>query len=182
VSSAKLLLRPLEEPDIESLREWRNNQANTSFIRQLPHITSEMQSRWYAGYLADENEMIFTIEALQEPSGLIGSASLYDFEGKRAQFGKIMIGHPGARGRHLGTESTQMVLAIAFERLSLDVVFATVHIQNIAAICAYTKAGFYVKSIQPFSGGDPGTQEFVIEITKERYLALKQFYLAITFL
>ena len=38
-----VIIKPLEEKNIESLRIWRNTKANTKYLNKLPFITKEMQ-------------------------------------------------------------------------------------------------------------------------------------------
>ena len=32
-------IRPLDKSDIEKLREWRNNNEKTKYLRKIPYIT-----------------------------------------------------------------------------------------------------------------------------------------------
>ena len=57
----------------------------------------------------------------------------------------ITIGERDAWGRGLGTETTQLMLAHAFERLALHRVGLTVFSYNTRAIRAYEKAGFRIE-------------------------------------
>lgn len=57
----------------------------------------------------------------------------------------ITIGERDAWGRGLGTETTSLMLAHAFERLALHRVGLTVFSYNLRAIRAYEKAGFRVE-------------------------------------
>jgi len=57
----------------------------------------------------------------------------------------ITIGERDAWGRGLGTETTRLMLAHAFERLALHRVGLTVFSYNLRAIRAYEKAGFRIE-------------------------------------
>lgn len=57
----------------------------------------------------------------------------------------ITIGERDAWGRGLGTETTELMLGHAFERLALHRVGLTVFSYNVRAIRAYEKAGFQVE-------------------------------------
>ena len=46
----EVTIRPLERKDIENLRIWRNDASQTRFLRNIGHITREMQEKWYEGY------------------------------------------------------------------------------------------------------------------------------------
>ena len=40
-----VVLRALNEDDIEYLRTWRNDNNNSKFLRQIPYITKESQKK-----------------------------------------------------------------------------------------------------------------------------------------
>ena len=96
LSQYNITLRPVEETDIESLRCWRNDSANAKYIRALPYITPQMQREWFEAYLKDDDHVMF---AALRAGELIGSVSLYDRYGEEAQFGRLLIGNPTARGK-----------------------------------------------------------------------------------
>jgi|GEM_PF-1631878 len=76
-SCENIIVRPLEIKDIEFLRQWRNDPANTRFLRQIPFITPEMQKSWYERYLDDTSELQFAI-CFKDSGETIGSCALYN--------------------------------------------------------------------------------------------------------
>lgn len=135
-------LLPLSEEHIESLRNWRNNSENTKFLRSIPFITPEMQENWYNSYLLNEDELCFVIYENQALNRVVGSLSLYNFQGKQAEFGKILIGDMEAHGKSVGYHAILAVLKIAFDEMMLETVVLRVYDENIAAKHIYEKAGF----------------------------------------
>lgn len=142
-----VFLKPLCKNDIELLRTWRNDKYNTKFLRQIPYITREAQIMWFEKYLKNEDEICFAIEECQELNRLVGSLSLYNFNGDVAEFGKILIGDIEAHGRKIGYNATKAVLKIAFDVLNLKKVVLEVYENNLAAKKIYEKAGFVYQRV-----------------------------------
>lgn len=59
----------------------------------------------------------------------------------------IYVGDPAARGHGVGQRAVALVVALAFDELSLRKVWLTVHVRNEAAIRAYTAAGFAIEGV-----------------------------------
>lgn len=154
-------LRPVGENDLEFLRNSRNNAELTKYLRKIPHITTEMQKRWFAENQADSDCYMFAIEELVEFKTIIGSVALYNFNGKTAEFGRIVIGNDYARGKGLGFLATVLTLNLGFSHFGLSNIVASVHEENIYAIKAYEKAGFTMYGEQ--------NNELKISITKENF-------------
>ena len=167
-SRDRITLKPLERPEIETLRGWRNDSAGNPYITRLPFITGEMQEQWYSRYLEDENCATMSAYHGQD---LIGSVSLYGFSANTAEFGKLMVGAP-FRGLGFGYDITKACVDIGFEDMGLDTIIASVHTENLSALKIYIKIGFIITGKAPFSGGVEG-DEFLIELTKERYNRLQ---------
>jgi RimJ/RimL family protein N-acetyltransferase len=72
-------LRPLAHNDIELLRIWRNDSSISHFLKQIPHITPEMQESWFIEYLGDEDLYTWAIDEIGELNRYVGSVSLYNF-------------------------------------------------------------------------------------------------------
>ena len=138
-------IRQLEESDLEYLREWRNNPANTKYLNQLPYITIEMQKSWYHSYLADDSEMIFAIEETIDVKRIVGSMALYNFEEDTVEFGKILIGEPQAHGKSVGVNALEAIKKIAKSELGMKSIYLHVYKDNIGALKVYEKSGFVVE-------------------------------------
>lgn len=161
-----VLLKPLTESDIENLRLWRNDSNNSKYLRQIPFITSDMQKKWFENYLVNKDEICFSINEIEELNRVVGSLSLYDFDGRQAEFGKILIGDSEAHGKSIGFNSIKAVLKIAFEELKLDKVVLHVYDENVVARHIYEKAGFVKKSCEEVNG----MTENYMEIFRSDYL------------
>ena len=142
-------LRSIQKNDIENLRIWRNDDTQTQYLRKIPYITPEMQKRWYQEYLKDTNILGFSIIETLKLKRMVGSLSLYNFQGKTAEIGKIQIGDPAARGQGIGGVSFVMAMKLGFEKLGLEKIVASVHRENIAAYKSYKKIGFRLIGSHP---------------------------------
>lgn len=168
LSQCNITLRPVEETDIESLRCWRNDSANAKYIRALPYITPQMQREWFEAYLKDDDHVMF---AALRAGELIGSVSLYDRYGEEAQFGRLLIGNPTARGKGCAAAITSLCLKAGFETLGLSRIYASVHTNNLPALKTYVRVGFLIDGTEPFA---PQSEQvaYRISIEKERFLRL----------
>lgn len=161
-----VFLRPLRRTDIEQLRIWRNDAANSRYIRKIPEITPEAQQKWFEDYLLDETTYTFAIECAGE---LVGSVALYDIDGGTAEFGRLMVG--GSKGRGIGGKATDAALRVAFDVLGCSEVRAEVSVDNTAAIVIYSRVGFCITG-RTFNEAAQ-MDEFLLRIDAPRFDALE---------
>jgi RimJ/RimL family protein N-acetyltransferase len=137
-------IRLLEEKDLEQLRQWRNQDHIRSCFVNKDIISAEQQQKWWAGYKDREDDYVFIIEEIEEGLGPVGAISLYhiDWDNKRAEYGRLMLGEPKARGKGLARTASELVLLIAFELFLLDEVYLEVYADNQPAIKVYEACGF----------------------------------------
>lgn len=135
-------IRPLEEKDIEMLRKWRNNKESTIYLKSIPHISKEMQIKWFKSYLDTTDEVFFGIEEIGTFNRLVGSLSLYDIRDEECVLGKILIGEKKARGCGIGFKAIQAAIEVALEQLGIVRIKLYVYKKNVAALCVYKKVGF----------------------------------------
>lgn len=167
-----LLLRPLQKEDIEFLRIWRNDKSQTKYLRPIPYITPEMQENWFRNYLENPDEMVFAILETRDLNRIIGSVAVYDFQGDVAEVGKIQIGDPDAAGHGYGRIGMTMAIWIAFQKLNVKKIVASVHRDNLAAYKSDMRIGFSkVGSHEAVMGGF----EDEIAIDKKRLMEVNSF-------
>ena len=159
-----VLLRPLEEKDIEQLRVWRNNPSNTKYLRKIPIITKEKQRSWFVSYLNNPDELIFAIEECEDLNRLVGSLSLYSFNGSSCCFGRILVGDNEAHNKNVGLNATIAVIKVAFYQLGLEKIELTVFPENLPALTIYNKAGFNIENEHIT---EEGRIEYLMVIKKE---------------
>ena len=137
-------IRPLEKSDIENLRKWRNSEDKTQYLRKISYITPQMQEEWYERYLKNTDEVTFAIDETKDLNRMVGSVSLYNFNGNTAEIGKIQIGDEEANGRGIGRKSLVMAMSIAFKMMNIDKIVGSVHQENIAAHKNDIRIGFQI--------------------------------------
>ncbi len=140
-------IRQLALEDIEQIRTWRNNPKNTKYLRRIPYITEEMQTKWFQNYLKDDDEMTFAIIENKSLNRVVGSLSLYNFENQKVEFGKILIGDDDAHGKKIAYQAIMAVADIVFNELKKEQIFLHVYKDNVAALNVYTNVGFVEREV-----------------------------------
>lgn len=155
----RIILKPLEETDIEYLRTLRNSRKQF-FITQC-EIDSEAQKKWYEGYLKNPQDIMFKVVKKDKPEEFIGAMALYDIDWERmtAECGRILVDKTKAPERGIGTEVTKAVCLFGFQVLKLNKIVAEVLKTNVRIIKAVLHVGFRIV----------GENEnlYYIEITRE---------------
>lgn len=165
-------IRPLKKDDIEMLRVWRNDTDQTIFLRNIGHITKEMQENWYESYLKDPDVLTFAVEETEKVNHMVGSLALYNFHGEEAEIGRLQIGDLNARGMGIGGKSFVLAMKIGFQKLGLKRIYASVHQENLAAYKSYLKIGFQVCGSHPAPAG--GVED-EIEMTWSRLAQINDY-------
>lgn len=165
--NGKCIIRPLKEEDIELLRNWRNNKELSKFLRPIQYITTEAEEKWFQNYLQEDNTYFYTV--IDKSTGKrIGSLAIYNVDGTRAEVGKIVIGDDSAHGKGLGYSSLLLAMSIGFQKLHITDFRLDVHIENIAALSIYIKAGFEICGSHSFVKGG---KELEMHVDKNRFEA-----------
>lgn len=146
LENSELILRPINETDIEQVRLWRNNDNTRKWFLNDSLISVEQQRQWYKKYLNNPQEIIFIIQEKKENNRPIGMVSLYDINlhKKKAEFGKLFIGEEDARGKGYGSQVVKMICEFAFEYYHLVTVHLEVLENNLRAIQTYKRLGFKI--------------------------------------
>lgn len=160
----RLLIKPLEEEELELLRKWRNDNDISRYLRKIGFIDPKQQIEWFKRYLYQPDIYYW---AIVEDEKVIGSLSIYNIQDQRAEIGKIMIGAPNARGKGYGYHSLIMAMKIGFDLLNLRAFYLRVDIRNIAAIKTYKRAAFQIIGTRM---KDEDVIEHEMELKQERYV------------
>jgi RimJ/RimL family protein N-acetyltransferase len=138
----KVGLGPIREDLARTYQRWVNDLRSTRTLALMSLPLSLTAEQAWAESAAKSQDAIFTIHVLDTMQP-IGNADLrnIDFENGTAEYG-ILIGEPDAWGKGYGTETTQLMLAYAFDVLGLHNVMLQVYEDNPRAIRAYERAGF----------------------------------------
>ena len=146
-------LRPLGINDIELLRKWRNDAAYSKFLRPIGTITAEMQRAWFDKYLSDPSNITFAIEEIRDLNRVVGSVSLYDFDGTSAEVGKIVVGDPEAKGKKIGFYALLLAMHLGYQKLGIENFRGEVHEDNLPAKTIDMRLGFVITGKHPFTNG-----------------------------
>lgn len=169
-----VMLRPVEEKDLEALREWRNDSdISTDFLARLDYITPEKQAEWFRKDLENPDCYTFAICECQSLNEIVGSVALYNFKDNQVECGRFLIGHPGARGKGMGVLAMALCLYTGFTKLGVDKIVAVVHEDNIAAVTVDTRAGFDIVGRHPSPDGKG--YELEIEAAKADFFKKHDF-------
>jgi len=140
------MLRPLEELDLEVVRQWRNQDHIRSNFINSDYITREKQKKWYQDYIQRDDDLMFVIEDTGVFKCPVGTVALYHIDriNLRAEFGRLMIGHQGAGRKGFAYKATRLLCHFAFKTLGLKEICLRVFDSNRPAIGLYQKVGFTV--------------------------------------
>ncbi len=101
--------------------------------------------RFFHGRLMSPEQVGYAID-VRETGRLIGSTTFSNLDPDNGSvLFHISIGEPDAWGRGYGTEATELMLWLAFERIGLHRVALSVFGFNERAIRGYEKAGFRIE-------------------------------------
>jgi diamine N-acetyltransferase len=143
-------LGPFVRDDLALYHRWINDFEVTHYYLDTPRPqTLEERAAWYERASAgDPNNIDFLIYELatMRPIGRVGLEDI-QYQHRRATFG-ILIGEKDCWGKGYGTEATRLALDYGFHLLSLHNIMLSVVSANVAAIRAYTRAGFRVIGVR----------------------------------
>ena len=137
-------LRLLSREDLPLTLGWRNQDNIRKWFFYSALITPEQHENWYREYQERDDDFVFIIEDASNGFRPVGQVAIYhiDWEGLRAEFGRLMIGELSAAGKGLARASTQAVLQLAFDQFNLQEVYLEVYTDNLRAISLYESVGF----------------------------------------
>jgi RimJ/RimL family protein N-acetyltransferase len=135
-------LRLLEASDLQTTLSWRN-QNRQWFFNSAPISAAEHRA-WFDQYLERDDDYVFIIEQLSENRAPVGQVALYniDWENRRAEYGRLLIGEPWARRKGMARKATEILLEYAFTSLGIDAIQLEVLQANSPALSLYTRCGF----------------------------------------
>lgn len=115
-----VMLRAIEESDLELLHKWANDPETQDMIGNL-HFPSSMdyQKMWFQNLKNDQLNQRLAIEA--PGFGIIGISSIIniDWRNNHAWHG-VMLGDADHRGKGYGVDAVMATMRYAFEELHLE--------------------------------------------------------------
>jgi RimJ/RimL family protein N-acetyltransferase len=145
----RLKLRRIQIEDAPSLVKYADNKKISGRILNMPHPYGEPQAVFRISYVVqgfkNKSRYVFSI-VLKKRKEFIGEISLH-LEGpnKGAQLG-YWLGEP-FWNKGIATEAAEAVLRFGFEKLELNLIFATCHVENVASEKVLSKNGMKKQSV-----------------------------------
>lgn len=133
--TTRLKLRKIQTEDIPSLVKYANNKKIADHVLNIPHPYQEPDAVFRISYAVqgfkNKTRYVFAI-ILKEKEELIGETSLHlDNTNNIAELG-YWIAEP-FWNKGIATEAVKAILKFGFEKLGLDIIFATCHEENKAS-------------------------------------------------
>ena len=140
----RIILRPLEEEDIELLRELRNENRHLFLTTDV--VTAEGQRKWYQHYLTKQDDIMFVVEKKDNPGQFIGTVALYDIDWDNmiCEFGRTLIDKKLAPEKGIGTEATAAMCAFGFDVLKIKKIIGHAWKTNERILKVDLRAGYQI--------------------------------------
>lgn len=170
----KVVLRAVEEEDLEFLREMLNDPDMERLVTGWSFPVSRYeQQKWYERTILDKLNLRFAIQ--NETRDIIGLATLdsIDWKNRKAHHG-MKLGKNTPKGRGYGTDAVMTVMRYAFEELQLNRLDGSWFEHNEASQRLYTKCGWVVegKVRQSIFKNNAYHDEVIVGVTREDYFRL----------
>ena len=142
--SGKLVtLRAMERGDLAKSRRWVNDAQITPLIGRALPVSDLEHERWFARIMENEKTVMFAVET-KKGKRHIGIIWLWniDYRNRKAE-ARIIIGNKRYWGKGYGQEALGLLVNFAFQSLNLKKVYAHVLKDNLRAVKAFEKLGFF---------------------------------------
>lgn len=118
IKGKKIILRPVEERDLDLLVRWRNDPANRRFVFSPFLINPGGQKKWYEQLLANPNKVLFMVDTVEGKTvGMIGADHL-DWRNQECEGGPIVF-DPDERSFGYAEEAITLLIKYTFEELNM---------------------------------------------------------------
>ena len=143
----KIILREIEEADLNSIVKWRNDPAILRWLFSYSPLNKTKQRRWYEKYLDDDSQQTFIIEVKEEkiPIGTVGLTNI-DYKNQRAELG-VLIGDESWQNKGIGKEALDLLIKFVSDEMNIRKIKAIVFEENVPAIRLYKSCGFVEEGV-----------------------------------
>lgn len=118
-----VVLRPVEERDLELLVRWRNDPQNRRYVFTPLPISAGGQKKWYEGLLSNREKVLFMVDNLEgKPVGMIGVDHI-DWRNQECEAGPIVF-DPAERSHGYAEEALALLIDFAFHELNMHRMYA----------------------------------------------------------
>lgn len=141
-AASRLVLSPVTMADAPALFKWINDRELVLFNAAYRPIHESAHREWVAGLAGRRDLVAFGIR-MKGSGKLIGVCQLTGINGvSRSADLQIRLGVATSRGKGLGREAVQQLVAFGFDDLNLHRIALQVFATNTRAIKTYEAAGF----------------------------------------
>lgn len=146
IHGTRVTLRHHVAEDLPAVRRWYHDPELARLTRySLRPMSDEDIDRYFYGRLLSAEQLGYAI-TLRDSRRLIGSTTFSNLDPENSStLFHISIGETDAWGKGYGTEATELMLWLAFERIGLHRVALSVFDFNSRAVRSYEKSGFSVE-------------------------------------
>jgi RimJ/RimL family protein N-acetyltransferase len=114
-----VVLRPVEERDLDLLARWRNDPDNRQFFFSTLLIYPAGQKKWFDALIADPSRLLLIIENREgKPVGMIGLGKI-DARNQECEGGPVIVAQD-ERQYGYAEEAIELLLKYAFEELNMN--------------------------------------------------------------
>lgn len=138
----KVILRAIEEDDLELLRDMVNDSEIENLVVgwSIP-VSKQAQKNWFDRSKNDHNNIRVIIE--DKENGSVGMANIVNIDWKnRVAFHGIKISSKASRGKGIGTDAVMAIMRYAFDELQLNRLDGAIIDYNIPSKKLYSKCGW----------------------------------------
>lgn len=150
--NGRVRLRLLADADLALTLSWRNDEDNRRWFFTTDPIPLDVHQRWFEQYRNRDDDFVFVIEETESLKRPVGQLSLYriEWDTGRAEFGRLLIGDPEAKGLGLAQLATACLTDEALTRWRLREIRCECRTVNTRAIAVCAACGFVAQ--EPVDG------------------------------
>lgn len=151
MAAFNVLLKPVQQDDLEQLRVWRNCPEIRSQMLDQREISPQQQQRWFEAICSDKRQMQFVIYYKNQKVGacnLKSPTALAVAECETVDTG-FYLGEAKYRGTILAFFAALALNQYAFQQLGIRQLQAQVKSSNSAALRFNQQLGYQADAVQP---------------------------------
>jgi diamine N-acetyltransferase len=147
LSNNKVLLRAINDNDINDLYRLRFDDESYNYFYEFPITSVDGYKKWLQSISNRSDQINFAIED-RVKNQTIGTISLVNIDNRnrKAEMGRVLL-DVDFRGNGYFKEIATILLGYAFNDLNLRKIYCEVFSDNKSAVKAYTKNGFLEEGV-----------------------------------
>lgn len=149
----RIAIRAFTERDIGNKVKWINDPANNRYLHYALPLTEDGTRAWFGRASGARDRFDGVITADGVPCGVIGLLHIDNVRRDAELY--IVVGEPELKRKGVASEAVRLLLADAFGRLGLSLVYLYTEPDNFPAQRLFAGLGF-VKEAERLTGVYPG--------------------------